>query len=164
MVNALDKFEAITRKAYKYTARSSSDVVDLHPFDRHNIHESLPASVKRLFDDGHYSYATLEAFKFIDKEVSRLCVKSETGYKLMMTAFNEQNPLIKLNNMSSMSETDEQRGFKLLFAGGMSGIRNPRGHEYDVKDDIDTCLSHLVFGSMLLRKLEEAGYQLSKST
>jgi len=63
-----------------------------------------------------------------------------------------------------MSETDEQLGFKFLFAGGMSGIRNPRGHEYDVKDDIDTCISHLVFGSMLLRKLEEAGYQISKNT
>ena len=164
MVNDLDKFEAITRKAFKYTARSSSDVADLHPFDRHNIHECLPANVKKLFDDGHYSYATFEAFKFIDKEVSRLCSKSETGYRLMMTAFNEQNPLIKLNNLTSMSETDEQLGFKFLFAGGMSGIRNPRGHEYDVKDDIDACISHLVFGSMLLRKLEEAGYQISKNT
>ncbi len=162
MVNGLDVFESIARKAYRFTARTTSDVADLHPFERHNIHENFPNIVRRLFDDGHYSNATFEAFKYIDKEVARLSSKTGTGYKLMMDAFNEQNPLIKLNDMSSMSEKDEQLGFKFLFAGGMSGIRNPRGHEYDLKDDIETCLSHLGLGSMLLRKLEEAGCQLSK--
>jgi uncharacterized protein (TIGR02391 family) len=164
MVNSLGKFEAITRKAYKFTSRSSIDGGDLHPFESHNIHEYFPNNVRALFDDGHYSYSTFEAFKYIDKEVARLSSKSETGYKLMMAAFNEQNPLIKLNDLSSMSKTDEQLGFKFLFAGGISGIRNPRGHEYSVKDDIETCLSHLSFGSMLLRKLEEAGHALTACT
>lgn len=162
MANGIDVFEAITRKAYKFTARSTSDVADMHPFERQNIHENLPHNVRRLFDNGHYSHATFEAFKYIDKEVARLSSKNETGYKLMMTAFNENNPLIKLNDMSSASEMDEQLGFKFLFAGGMSAIRNPRGHDYDIKDDIETCLSHLSFGSMLLRKLEEVGHQLTK--
>jgi uncharacterized protein (TIGR02391 family) len=164
MAKRIDMFEAIARKAYRFTARSTSDVADQHPFDRHNIHENFPNVVRRLFDDGHYSHATFEAYKYIDKEVARLSSKSATGYKLMMDAFNEQNPLIKLNAMTSMSEKDEQLGYKFLFAGGMSGIRNPRGHDYDVKDDIETCISHLGFGSMLLRKLEEAGHQLSKHT
>jgi uncharacterized protein (TIGR02391 family) len=96
------------------------------------------------------------------QRIARLSSKNGTGCKLMMDAFNEQNPVIKLNDMSSMSEKDEQLGFKFLFAGGMSGIRNPRGHEYDLKDDIETCVSHRGLGSMLLRKLEEAGHELSK--
>lgn len=163
MADSIDAFEFIARKAYKFTARSSSDVASLHPFEHHNIHENLPLNVRRLFDNGHYSEATFEAFKYIDKEVARLSSKSETGFNLMMAAFNENNPLIKLNKMSSMSEKDEQLGFKHLFAGGVAGIRNPRGHEYSVRDDMETCISHLSFGSMLLRKLEEAGHQLSKN-
>lgn len=164
MANPLEKFEEITRKAYKFTSKSSIDDANLHPFESHNIHEHFPSNVRALFDDGHYSHATFEAFKYIDKEVARLSSKSDTGYKLMMAAFNEQSPLISLNDLSSMSQTDEQLGFKFLFAGGMSGIRNPRGHEYSIKDDIETCLSHLGFGTMLLRKLEEAGYALTSST
>lgn len=164
MADVIDAFEAITRKAYKFTTRSTSDVTDLHPFERLNIHDCLPETVRKLFDDGHYSHATFDAFKYIDKEVSRISSKADTGYKLMMAAFNEQNPIIKLNDLSSSSKIDEQLGFKFLFAGGMSGIRNPRGHEYNIKDDVETCLSHLNFGSMLLRKLEEAGFRLSKST
>jgi uncharacterized protein (TIGR02391 family) len=160
MANFLDQFETITRKAYKFTSRSSLESSELHPFERNNIHESLPDSVRRLFDDGHYSQATFETFKFIDKKVSDLASKKESGYKLMMSAFNENSPVLKLNPLSSASDIDEQLGYKFLFAGGMSGIRNPRGHEYDVKDDVETCLSHLSFGSMLLRKLEEAGFDL----
>lgn len=163
MADEINTFEAIARRAYKFTARSTLDVTDLHPFERLNIHDCLPKMVKILFDDGHYSHATFEAFKYIDKEVSRISSKDDTGYKLMMAVFNEQHPIIKLNNLSTISEIDEQIGFKFLFAGGMSGIRNPRGHEYNIKDDVDTCLGHLSFGSMLLRKLEEAGHKLSKS-
>ena len=164
MVNILQKFEVITRKAYKFTSRSSIDDVDLHPFENHNVHEYFPSNVRALFDDGHYSSATFEAFKYIDKEVARLSSKSDTGYKLMMAAFNELSPLIKLNDLSSRSKKDEQSGFKFLFAGGISGIRNPRGHECNVKDDIETCLSHLSFGSMLLKKLEEGGHVLIPCT
>jgi len=164
MDDLIEMFEAITRKAYKFTSRSSHDESSLHPFEQHNIHEKLPANVRKLFDDGHYSNATFEAFKYIDKEVARLSSKRESGYKLMMAAFSEQKPLISLNDLSSPSKIDEQLGYKFLFTGGTSGIRNPRGHEYDLKDDIETCLSHLSFGSMLLRKLEEAGYELLSNT
>jgi uncharacterized protein (TIGR02391 family) len=162
MANGIDAFELIARKAYRFTARSTSDVANMHPFERQNIHENFPLTVRRLFDDGHYSHATFEAFKYIDKEVARLSARDDSGFALMMASFNEQNPLIKLNDVLSPSEIDEQRGFKFLFAGGASGIRNPRGHEYDLKDDVETCLSHLGFGSMLLRKLEEAGHHLLK--
>lgn len=164
MADPWDIFESITRKAYKFSSRSSLDESEFHPFERHNIHEAFPPIVRSLFDDGHYSNATFEAFKYIDKEVARLASKNETGYKLMMAAFNESNPLIKLNDLSSMSKVDEQLGFKFLFAGGISGIRNPRGHEYGIKDDVETCISHLSFGSMLLRKLEEAGHVLTAHT
>jgi transposase-like protein len=110
---------------------------------------------RETFSSWRRAYETHGENALID---SRPCPEN---HKLMMAAFNEQKPLIQLNDMSSVSKMDEQLGFKFLFTGGISGIRNPRGHEYELKDDIETCLSHLGFGSMLLVKLEEAGYCLT---
>ncbi|MCH7955135.1 MAG: TIGR02391 family protein, partial [Candidatus Marinimicrobia bacterium] len=134
MVSSIDLFEAITRKAYRYTSRSTSDVIDLHPFDRHNIHEKLPKNVRRLFDDGHFSQATFEAVKYIDKKVKKLSKIRKSGYQLIMIAFNETSPLVKLTDLTTTSEVDEQQGYKFLFAGAVMAIRNPRGHEVAVHE------------------------------
>jgi uncharacterized protein (TIGR02391 family) len=112
--------------------------------------------VKNLFDDGHYALATFEAYKLIDKEVSALAKVSESGVKLMMKAFSEQSPLIRLTDLSTTSEKDEQEGYKFIFSGSVMAIRNPRGHEYGVKDSPTECLDHLSLASMLLRRLERA--------
>ncbi len=157
-------FEIITRKAYQFTTDVPAGEKNLHPFERVNIHGAFPMEVKELFDNGHYSQATFEAFKFIDREIARLTGQEESGYRLMMSALNEDKPLLKLNLLGSVSEKDEQKGFKFLFAGGSVGIRNPRGHEYAIRDDPGTCIDHLSFGSMLLRKLEEAGYVITNIT
>ena len=76
----------------------------------------------------------------------------------MMDAFDGATPKVKLTPMVTMSEKDEQEGYRFVFAGGMKGIRNPRGHEDALVDDPDTCLDHLSFVSMLLRRLEQSGY------
>jgi uncharacterized protein (TIGR02391 family) len=110
-----------------------------------------------LFDDGHYAEATFAAWKFLDKVVQRHSKLTETGYKLMMAAFNESNGPIQLNRQTNESEVDEQKGFRFVFAGSIWAIRNPRGHEVAVADDLDTCLDHLSFVSMLIRRLEQAG-------
>ena len=50
--------------------------------------------------------------------------------------------------------------FQFLFAGSILAIRNPRGHEYDIEDSPDVCLDHLSLASVLLRRLQQSGYQL----
>jgi uncharacterized protein (TIGR02391 family) len=160
MANNLALFERITRRAYRFTQARASVETTQHPFEARDIHPRLPSVVKDLFDDGHFAQATFEAFKFLDKEVQRYSGSSESGMKLMMQAFAATSPLIKLNSLSNTSESDEQKGYQFLFAGGILAIRNPRGHEYAVKDDPDTCLDHLSFVSMLLRRLSDAGYTL----
>ena len=125
-----------------------------HPFDERNIHPAISAVSVKLFDDGHYSQATFEAFKFLDLEVQKLSKISDSGFALMMAALSETNPKIKLTPMVSLSEIDEQKGYRFIFAGAMSAIRNPRGHEINI-DPIDRCLDHLSFASVLLRRLED---------
>jgi uncharacterized protein (TIGR02391 family) len=164
MLSSLRRFEAIARALAQLTQHEPAtqptvETGTLHPFDVRNVHPDLPPKVKRLFDDGHYAEATYHAFKYLDKKVSMLSAIGKSGFQLMMDAFGGAAPKIKLNAMTSVSEKDEQAGYQFIFAGGMQGIRNPRGHEFTAVDSIDTCLDHLSFVSMLLRRLEQSGYK-----
>lgn len=154
MIDDLNRFQAFVRKANQFSTPSRSHINEtLHPFDERNIHPDISWVSQKLFDNGHYSHATFEAFKFIDKEVSRISTVGQTGFKLMMQVFNEVDPKIQLTDLTTASKIDEQKGFSFLFAGSMMGIRNPRGHEVGNMDTIEQCLDHLCLASLLLRKI-----------
>jgi uncharacterized protein (TIGR02391 family) len=164
MPSSLQTFEAIARALARLPQREPAtqpavETATLHPFDVRNIHPDLPRKVKKLFDDGHYAEATYHAFKHLDKKINKLTGIAKSGFQLMMDAFGGAAPKVQLTALKSISEKDEQAGYQFIFAGGMQGIRNPRGHEDTVVDSIDTCLDHLSFVSMLLRRLEQAGYK-----
>jgi uncharacterized protein (TIGR02391 family) len=165
MASLLKKFEKLARKAPFLSVFSVTENVTeelTHPFDERNIHPCLPSVVVRLFDDGYYAQATFEAFKYVDKEVSRLSGENESGSKLMGRVFSDDRPIIRLTPCMTTSEKDEQKGYMHLFTGSVMGIRNPRGHEHSVSDSPDQCLDHLALASVLLRRLEEAGLVLKK--
>lgn len=119
----------------------------------------MPPKVRKLFDDGHFADATFTAFKYLDKKVQQHSGIIDSGFALMMDALNDAKPKIQLTPLKTVSEVDEQKGYRFVFAGGMWAIRNPRAHEFNVVDDPDTCLDHLSFVSMLLRRLEQSGYK-----
>jgi uncharacterized protein (TIGR02391 family) len=160
MVSRLLRFEAIARAVARLAPPPEPPPEPtLHPFDIRNIHPGLPPKVRKLFDDGHFADATFTAFKYLDKKVQQHSAIRDSGYKLMMDAFDEAKPKLQLTPLKTISEVDEQKGYRFVFAGGMWAIRNPRGHEFNVVDDPDTCLDHLSFVSMLLRRLEQSGYK-----
>jgi uncharacterized protein (TIGR02391 family) len=165
-VNRLEIFERIARTVSNYRALPARIVAALpapeqpqHDFDRRNVHPALPAKVKTLFDDGHYSEATFEACKFLDNFVGKHAPNTKAGERRMMEALNEGAPVVVLTPLGTDTEKDEQRGYKFLFAGTMIAIRNPRGHEHAMVDDPYTCLDHLGLVSMLLRRMNKAGYK-----
>lgn len=162
MPDPLREFERVARSAWRLTYAPNLSAEAEHPFETRNIHPAIPPVVKRLFDDGHYSQATFEAFKFVDKEVGRLASSSESGFKLMMAVLSDASPQLKLTACGTVSEKDEQKGFQFLFAGSMLAVRNPRGHKHSVKDSPDECLDHLGLASLLLRRLQVAGYKIPK--
>ncbi|PZQ87783.1 MAG: TIGR02391 family protein [Leifsonia xyli] len=154
----LEVFEQIARNYPGVVAEEKERPAELHPFEVRNIHPDLPAKVRRQYDDGYFDDATFTAFKFIEQEVKRLSgIRQLAGNALMMKAFDENNPSLRINGGATDSDRDEQFGYRYIFAGAQSGIRNPRGHEVDIPDDPDTCLDHLSIASALLRKLDAAG-------
>jgi len=154
MSNSLSAFERIVRAANELAYGTEEDGEQSHPFDERNIHPELAKVSLKLFNDGHYSQATFEAFKYLDNQVKKISGINESGQKLMMAAFTDINPKIRLTPLATQSEIDEQLGYRFIFAGSMSAIRNPRGHDITT-DPIDRCLDHLSFASVLLRRLED---------
>ena len=159
MNSRLAIFEEVVRRAGAVSGGRSDPTGGLHPFEERNIHPRIAHIARDLFDDGHYSQATFEAYKFLDKEVQRHSRCTETGFKLMMKAFATKSPLLRLTALSNDSEKDEQKGVQFIFAGSVLAIRNPRGHEVALPDSPDKCLDHLGLASLLLRRLGEAGFQ-----
>ena len=163
MSGSLDRFEHVVRSigtdvyGLPPAPAAIAEQDEPHPFEERNVHPDLPASARKLFDDGHWEQSVFEAFKFIEKEVKRISGLGGTGYKLMMDAFNESGPKVKLNGLATESEVDEQKGFRFIFAGAAAGIRNPRGHEVDIGDTPDEALDYLALASLLLRRLDAAG-------
>ncbi|MFS8111259.1 TIGR02391 family protein [Rhizobium jaguaris] len=153
MSDTFSQFEKITRALKNINQATELEERSIHPFDERNVHPDISAVSLELFDDGHYSQATFEAFKYLDLQIKKLSGVNDSGFKLMMSAFADTNPKIKLTSMTTQSEIDEQNGFKFIFAGAMAAIRNPRGHEINI-DPIDRCLDHLSMASVLLRRLE----------
>ena len=118
---------------------------------------ALALASRKLFKDGHYARAVEEAFKCLNnlvKEKSKL--PDAHGAGLMRTAFSPQNPILKLNDLLSKSQQDEQQGYMDIFAGAMTGIRNPRAHEHELVDEPEVALELLTLANHLMRKLEGA--------
>lgn len=155
-MSRLGQFERIVRsvRGPAPTLAKVEDAIQAHPFDERNIHPEIATVARKLFDDGHYPQATFEAFKYLDKAVSKISGLVDTGESLMMAAFSETKPKIKLTPIMTLSEISEQKGYKFVFAGSMGAIRNPRGHEYSLSDPVSLCLDHLSFASTLLRRLD----------
>lgn len=155
-------FERAVRNAFRVVEPQRTPH-ELHAFEVRDIHASLPPKVKELFDDAHYRQATFEACLYLDAMVKKHVgsIKYKSSRDLMMKAFSEVSPLIQLTPLTTTSEVDEQEGYKFLFAGTMVAIRNPRGHEHLLEDDIGTCLDHLSLVSHLLRRMERAAYPCS---
>jgi len=156
MTDKLHLFRTIVNRVSDFNEINSSETSDdSHPFDSRNVHPEISKVSLSLFDNGHFSQATFEAYKLLDKRVASLSGSSNSGVKLMMEAFNENAPLIKLNALLTTSEKDEQQGFKFIFAGSTFAIRNPRGHEVHLRDALDLCLDHLSLASLLMRVLDQ---------
>lgn len=123
------------------------------------IHPKITEIARPRFTAGHLADAVEASFKEINDRV-KSSVKSRTGKEidgapLMQQAFSVNTPIITLADMSSTSGRDEQQGYMGIFAGSMTGIRNPKAHSNIVIDEKRA--THLLYlASLLMYKLDEA--------
>lgn len=119
----------------------------------------LQKKTEKLFRDGHHARAVEEAYKYLDNIVKKAAKPSDkklTGAPLMQKAFSADNPLLKINAGETQSENDEQKGYLQIFAGSMTGIRNPRAHESDWEDNEERAIELLTLANHLVIRVRNA--------
>ena len=119
--------------------------------------DGLRRFCRSLFADGYYALAVERAYIYVCNWVSKQSGRADKdGADLMRTVFSPKNPVLKLNNLQSRSDENQQQGYMHIFEGVMTGIRNPRAHECDLEDSAEEALEMLVIASHLIRMLKRS--------
>jgi uncharacterized protein (TIGR02391 family) len=96
------------------------------------IHPEIASVTKTRFEAGHYADCAEAAFKKINEVVKEIVKKStgkeNDGAPLMREAFTPTKPIITIETLATESGKNVQQGFMEIFAGSMTGIRNPKAH------------------------------------
>lgn len=77
------------------------------------------------------------------------------GKSLMTTVFSRNNPVLRLAELKTVTDFDQQEGYMHLFAGAIQGIRNPKAHDEIVQNDPFSTVKFLCFASLLAQKVDE---------
>ena len=135
----------------------SREVERIAQFDSIVTDKGLRQICRSLFVDGYYDIAVERAYVYVNnmvKEKTRFTDKD--GAALMQEVFSAKFPVLRLNAFHSQSDKNEQRGYMNIFAGSMTGIRNPRAHEHDLDDIPEAALERLVLANHLMRMLNHS--------
>jgi uncharacterized protein (TIGR02391 family) len=110
------------------------------------------------FNAGHYADAVEAALKevnsIVKQKVKHAIGQEFDGANLMQRALSLENPIIRMADLSSESGKDIQKGYLQIFAGAMTGIRNPKAHG-NIDLDKRRAIHLLFFCSLLMEKLFE---------
>lgn len=128
------------------------------------IHPLVQKSSKKLYEDGHFANAAEDAFielnsraKAIYKKLVPNAKVLPDGTDLMHKLFSGNPPLCPVCDTSTESGDNYQQGFHFMTAGAMSALRNPKAHSNDEVLTAEEAMRRLMFASMLMCKLDEAG-------
>jgi uncharacterized protein (TIGR02391 family) len=124
-----------------------------------NLHPKVVELGKPRFEANHFADCVEASFKEVNDRVKSM-VKTRTGQEndgvpLMKQALSPNGPIISLADMSTSSGKSEQQGYMEIFAGAMTGIRNPKAHSNIVIDE-KRAIHLLYLASLLMYKLDDA--------
>ncbi len=133
------------------------------------IHPSIIEASKRLYEDGHYAEAAVNAFIELNDHAKKLyktaCPDSAEvpdGTDLMNKLLSPKNPIIQVHCAAQDSEQDFQRGIHMLAAGAMAALRNPKAHSNDEVLTAQESMQRLMLASLLMAQLDESSSSASE--
>ena len=135
-----------------------SDLLMADAYDLLVKDPELRETTRLLFINGHHAQAVEEACKCLNNVVKGLTgLDDADGAGLMRTAFSPNKPILMFSGLDTRSDTNQQQGYMDIFAGMMTGVRNPRAHEHGYLDDPSTALELLGLANHLIRMARLAG-------
>src|SRR6516165_1725202 len=120
-----------------------------------DLHPKIGEAAGKLYLDGHYANPIVDAVKALNNLVRLHSGKDLDGDKLMTTVFSPDKPILRFNDLEDQSARDEQKGFMMMFAGVVAGLRNPRAHDL-TQDDPEDALEWIAHISHLAKLLDGA--------
>lgn len=121
------------------------------------IHPEIAEVSRKRMTDGYYADAVEAACKAVNSRVREIVFNKTSeeldGAKLMRRAFSLNNPIIKIVPLDNRSGQDTQQGYMDIFAGIMTGIRNPKAHENETITKEDA-FRKLIMISLLMYKID----------
>ena len=124
------------------------------------IHPMIISVSKNQFIDGYYAEAAENAFKEINSRVKKIyhilypTSSIPDGKDVMNKVFTPNNPMLELCDRSTDSGQNIQLGFKEMFSGSMSALRNPKAHD-NIQLTSDDAMRQIIFASMLMYKIDD---------
>lgn len=123
-----------------------------------DLHPEVVQHSKSRYDAGHFADSVEAAFKHLNAKVKKLVLEKIgqefDGASLMRKAFSPNGPAISLDNLSTETGKNIQQGYMDIFAGCMTGIRNPKAHD-NIQIDSKRAIHLLFLASLLLYKVDE---------
>jgi uncharacterized protein (TIGR02391 family) len=138
----------------------SGDIEDSIVIDNFwdDIHPKIVSIAKSRFESAHFSDAVESALKFVNScvkdIVKRKIGKELDGATLMYEAFSPKQPIIVLDDLSTESGKNVQQGYMQIFAGAMTGIRNPKAHN-NINITENRAKHFIYLASLLMHKIDE---------
>jgi len=126
------------------------------------IHPQIEFEARSRFEGSHFADAVEAALKVVAQKVRDRTGLTTDGADLMHTAFSPRNPYLVFTDSIPATQLAMQQGYMELFAGAMTGIRNPKAHGI-VKLDRRRAIHFLLLASLLGDKVDEA-QDASRST
>lgn len=122
------------------------------------VHPRIRALAQPRFEAGFFGDAVEASFKEINDTMKRIVKELDgrelDGAGLMTTALSAQNPIVRLSMLESDTDRNIQQGYMQIFAGSMTGIRNPKAHG-NLNPDSTKALHLIALASLLMHKIDE---------
>lgn len=123
------------------------------------IHPLIAEVSMQRFNDHHYADAVESAFKEVNTRVKRLYQnmtgEERDGADLMRKAFSPNTPILTFENLGTQTGKNVQQGYMEIFAGAITGIRNPKAHQNMYITETEA-VQRLMLASLLMSKIDEA--------
>lgn len=123
------------------------------------LHPEVRRVAQKRFEGGHFADAVEAALKEVNDRVKKIAKKLRgqelDGADLMYKVFSPNSPALLLGDLSTATGRSMQEGYMHIFAGAMTGIRNPKAHA-NIDIDPERAIHFLFLASLLMSKVDEA--------
>ena len=125
-------------------------ILNKNIFTNENFTRELVEAVDNRLENKQYEDAVKQALLYLTNVVREKTGLTEDGYSLMSKTFKKDNPAIKINNLITDTDKNEQQGVMLIGQGIYSAFRNPLNHSIHTRLTEKECIRQLIIIDMML--------------